>query len=215
VPDIQATPAASKIKDVISADRPWRLLDRTAPDRLNAPPWNKAHREGAHLGMIERAIAQLSSLFMWLSAGTVFVVMALMVLDVLLRYFLNAPLRGTFEIVEMALVGIVFLALGHTQRTQGHVAVDLVAERLPSRLRRVTELVSATLACAISGVMTASLVLLASAPGASRETTDLLHIPTVPFRWLAAAGMALLTVELALRMAATARDLLGRRSAAR
>lgn len=58
-------------------------------------------------------------------------VLAMMLLtctDVFLRYFLNAPIEGTFDATQMLMVIIVFFALGHCGWTGGHVVVDLLRD---------------------------------------------------------------------------------------
>lgn len=58
-------------------------------------------------------------------------VLAMMLLtcaDVFLRYFVNAPIEGSFDVTQMLMVIIVFFALGHCGWTGGHVVVDLLRE---------------------------------------------------------------------------------------
>lgn len=60
--------------------------------------------------------------------------MALTCVDVFLRYFLNAPIEGTFDLTQMLMVVIVFFALAYCGWTGGHVVVDLLREVLPKTL---------------------------------------------------------------------------------
>ena len=50
----------------------------------------------------------------------------LTVLDIALRYVLNAPIRGTFELTQLAMVGVAFLGLGEAQARMEHITIDLL-----------------------------------------------------------------------------------------
>lgn len=56
-------------------------------------------------------------------------------LDVLMRYFVNAPLLFVDEIAGFLQLVIVFWGLAHTFRSGGHVRVDLVTSLLPPPAR--------------------------------------------------------------------------------
>ena len=60
----------------------------------------------------------------------------LTVLDIALRYLLNAPIRGTFELTQLAMVGVAFLGLGEAQARMEHITIDLLHTRLSSTLAR-------------------------------------------------------------------------------
>jgi C4-dicarboxylate transporter DctQ subunit len=55
--------------------------------------------------------------------------------DVLLRYFFNAPLLFVDEVASFLLVLVIFGGLAYTFRTGGHVRVDLVTTHLPPAVR--------------------------------------------------------------------------------
>lgn len=71
--------------------------------------------------------------------GTVwiFVLMLLVNLDIAGRALFNAPLPGVFEIVEMSIVGIVFLQAGHTLRLDKFTRSDSLYRRLLERRPRI------------------------------------------------------------------------------
>lgn len=55
--------------------------------------------------------------------------------DVLLRYFFNAPLLFVDEVASFLLVLVIFGGLAYTFRMGGHVRVDLVTTHLPPAVR--------------------------------------------------------------------------------
>jgi TRAP-type C4-dicarboxylate transport system permease small subunit len=117
-------------------------------------------------------------------------------LDVALRYFLNAPIRGAFELTELAMVGVIFLGLGEAQLRREHITIDLVHERLGPRGRRaldrcarlVSLLTVATLAWQLSAYMLRVQV--------EREVSGVLAVPTHLAVAVAAIGSALFAVAL-------------------
>lgn len=71
--------------------------------------------------------------------------MLLTVADVVLRAVSNAPIRGTFELIELLLAGAFFLALPAVFLRDEHLVVDLVdpiAPRWVPRLRRIAEVIA-------------------------------------------------------------------------
>lgn len=89
-----------------------------------------------------------------LAAGAALMLLATMGIvtaDVFLRYFLNAPLSWSFDLISLFLMaGIFFFLLSDTFRAGGHIGVDIVQLRLSRRARHGC----AALWCAIAaGVM--------------------------------------------------------------
>lgn len=52
-------------------------------------------------------------------------------LDVILRNATGRGLRGVVEYSELLMAALVFLGLGQAQRTDAHIAVDVLVHRLP------------------------------------------------------------------------------------
>jgi len=71
--------------------------------------------------------------------------MMLTVTDVLLRAFVNRPIRGTFELIELLLAATFFLALPAAFLRNENIVVDIVDRMLPRRvtlLKRAAELLA-------------------------------------------------------------------------
>ena len=65
-----------------------------------------------------------------ISGAIVFCIMWLIDANALMRKFFNAPVPGTLEITEAALVLIIFLGLAVTQHRRGHIRVTLLTRRM-------------------------------------------------------------------------------------
>lgn len=132
-----------------------------------------------------------------LGGGAVLLVLTGLVLfDVVMRYALRLPFLGAYEMTELAMVLIVFLALPYCGATGGHVAVDVLSPILdrPS-LRWLTAAVH--LAGAVLMIVIAwQTTLYAIGSGARGEATNMLKIPKLPFELVTAAAAALFAAVL-------------------
>lgn len=79
--------------------------------------------------------------------------MLVIVADVGLRYFLNSPLRGSYDLVQITLVVMVVFGLPRLFVDGLHIAIDLVDHLLPQAgvrlLSRIAALLSAVALCFI------------------------------------------------------------------
>lgn len=79
------------------------------------------------------------------AVGTLWI-MALMLLinaDVIGREFFSAPVRGTSELIELSIVGIVFMQLGHTLMVNRMTRSDLIIGALLASRKRAGHLLQA------------------------------------------------------------------------
>jgi tripartite ATP-independent transporter DctM subunit len=130
------------------------------------------------------------------SAGRV--VLGLMVtlisLDVVLRYFFNRPIRGSYELVEFMLVVLVYLGLAYTQTKKGHISVTLFTTRLPPAQLAVLHSATHLLCVGIFSIISWRCILQAEALRANETASGVLFIPNFPFMWVVVLGSVLLTL---------------------
>lgn len=62
--------------------------------------------------------------------------MLLTTVDVIGRYFFNAPVLGAYEITEYLMLIMVFSFLAFAQSQKAHISVDIVFDRFPPLVRR-------------------------------------------------------------------------------
>lgn len=74
------------------------------------------------------------------------------VVDVVLRRF-GSGVPGALELVTLGLRILVGLGLPYTFWIGGHIAADLLTERLPPRPRRLLEIMAATASAAMLGIL--------------------------------------------------------------
>jgi len=126
------------------------------------------------------------------ASAILFAMMALTFVDVVMRYLLNRPIRGGFELTELMLLVLIFAGLPLVSHADEHVTIDFIDRILSTR---TVEL----LARAVNGVCAAVMFFLAwqvwlkaGKIGAYGDTTDVLRIAVSPFVYFMAA-MILLT----------------------
>ncbi|HSH57106.1 MAG TPA: TRAP transporter small permease, partial [Halomonas sp.] len=68
------------------------------------------------------------------AGATLFGMMLLTTVDVIGRYFFNAPILGAVELTQLMLAALVFLSLPVVCWRQEHVSVDLLDAIFPARL---------------------------------------------------------------------------------
>jgi TRAP-type C4-dicarboxylate transport system permease small subunit len=87
-------------------------------------------------GGIGFALQRLETAMANLAAVALLLIMAIVVADVVMRYFFASPLVFSYDLISMYLVVVAFFfAIPDTLNRHGHVAIDVFQPRLPPRLR--------------------------------------------------------------------------------
>ena len=128
----------------------------------------------------------------FVGALTMMGLVLLTVADVVLRYFFNAPILGSFELTEFSLILLVFFAIPWGTAQKVNVRVDLFVGPLPTRVRAILD----SITCFISLLITA-LFAWYTIPQAKYimrlgSESDMLEIPLWPFYFIVALGFFLL-----------------------
>jgi TRAP-type C4-dicarboxylate transport system permease small subunit len=119
--------------------------------------------------------------------------------DVVMRYGLRIPFLGAYEMTELAMALIVFLALPYCAITEGHVAVDVLGGLLDRPAFRWLNVLLPLTGAALMAVIAWQSVLYAFASKSRGEATNMLKIDLFPFQLLTAASMALFGVVLLIQ----------------
>jgi TRAP-type transport system small permease protein len=142
--------------------------------------------------MFDRALRILA-----LGGGVVLLgLMGLIAFDVVMRYVLRLPFLGAYEMTELAMALIVFLALPYCAATGGHVAVDVFSGVLDRPGLRWLPAVVHFCGAALMAVIAWQAVLFAMGSRQRGEATNMLGIGIWPFELVSAASMAAFAVVL-------------------
>ncbi len=104
--------------------------------------------------MLGRLILRIEHALSALAAAALIVMMAIVAIDVALRYLFNQPLAFVHEVVSLYLLAMVFyFALPSTTRLRGHVSVDVLRDRMGATCRRLSEALGALLGLVMFGAI--------------------------------------------------------------
>jgi len=124
------------------------------------------------------------------------VIIALMVLlitlDVVLRYFFNRPIKGSYELVQFMLALLVFLGLAYMQTRKGHISVSLFTSKLAPGQMAVVGSATYLLCLIIYVLISWRCILQGETLRVGGTSSDVLSIPIFPFMWVVAFGSILL-----------------------
>jgi TRAP-type C4-dicarboxylate transport system permease small subunit len=123
-------------------------------------------------------------------AAVLFAMMALTCVDVVGRYFLNRPVPGGLEMIEILVAATVFSALPLVTLREEHVAVDLLDAVVPDWLLRVQHVAAYLAAAVVSAALAWQLFVRAGRMREYGDTTAVLKITLHPLTYFMCAGMA-------------------------
>jgi TRAP-type C4-dicarboxylate transport system permease small subunit len=133
-----------------------------------------------------------------LCAGAVLMgLMGLIVFDVVMRYGLRIPFLGAYEMTELAMALIVFLALPYCAATDGHVAVDVLGPWLDRPAFRWLNVLIPFAGSALAGVMAWESIGYAFDTRARGDLSNMMRIDLFPFQLAAGLSLALFCAVLA------------------
>ena len=130
--------------------------------------------------------------------GTIFLagLMLMTAADVILRYFFNAPILGSFEITEYLLVIIVFFAIPWAAMQRVNVRVDLIVGRFTPKRRAAFDAVTCALSMVVTGFFAWYTIPQVIYVYRLYTVSDMLEIPSWPFYFMVAFGFFLLFIVL-------------------
>lgn len=110
--------------------------------------------------------------------------------DVVGRYVFNWPLRGAFEITELALLVLIFAGLPLVSRADEHVTMDFIDRWLPAKLATLVQRLVHLFCGAVILALSWQVWLKAGKIAAYGDTTDVLKITVGPFVYFMAVMVA-------------------------
>ena len=141
-------------------------------------------------------LARAGKAFNILACAAVVAMMLLSTADVVVRIF-GRPMPGTYELVGFLGALVVSFALAFTSMEKGHIAVEILVEKLPLRYRLAIDAF-----CNLAGAFLFSMIgyqafIYALDIKNSGEVSPTLHIPAYPFIFGISLGCTLLCLLLA------------------
>jgi TRAP-type C4-dicarboxylate transport system permease small subunit len=123
--------------------------------------------------------------------GFLLVCMLITVVNIVLRYF-GTGIAGSVELVEFAMVIIVFFSIGHIQAIKGNIAVKFLYNRLPEKWRSFLDLLSSIVTFLLYCLFVYAAVLQTAYIYKVKEISTVYGIPKYPFFGCMAFGLMVL-----------------------
>lgn len=151
-------------------------------------------------GFPERPIKGWSALSRTLGYMAILLLIALTLLtsvDVVARYWFNSPIRGAFEMTQLLLAALIFVAFPLTTAMREHIEVDLIANFMGGMIDRIFTFLAGLLSATILLALGWRLFHHATKLAADGAVTDSLQLPLQPIGYIGATS-CLLSAGLAL-----------------
>lgn len=149
----------------------------------------------------DRRFGGLTRALCFVGGLAVLFIMLVTVADVAMRYLFNSPIKGTLDLTQMAMVVIVFGAIGYAGWTGRHIVVDMIPPVFPPAVERawmaVVDLVGAAFMLGIAWQSVLATIDYAE----TGEVSFTLHIPLYPF--FVVVGIGALVYAIVLLILAT------------
>lgn len=155
---------------------------------------------GGALGAIDRAVHRLEKLTALLSGFGIFALMIIGVAQVLGRKLLNFPIHGYIDMVEIMMSFLVFMGLAFTERTGGHIRMEIFVGLMPKRMLWMFETLSVAIALILVAILTYYTGTHAWRSYTSGDSTMDAQILLWPSKFVVSASLALLFVRLLIEL---------------
>lgn len=122
-------------------------------------------------------------------------------LKVIMRYVFNEPVRGSNDIVQLALVVMIWLALSYAGRSNGHIVVDLAPDYPFAGLNRIRDALTKLTIAVIFGLLAWQGWLGAEEKEMLQETSNMLGVSLYYFYYVMSVGAGLYAAALSIEFA--------------
>ncbi|MEM8811344.1 MAG: TRAP transporter small permease [Pseudomonadota bacterium] len=145
-------------------------------------------------------LSWLENLALWVAGAALMVMGAIVTASVVGRVAFNAPVPDDLIMVGLLMVCVIILPLAFIERTNGHIAVTVVADLLPERVQAALKALGNILFGIFFGVMGVMLARKVPSEFADELYYDgQLEVPTWPMKAVFAIGVAIFVTRLAVR----------------
>ena len=161
----------------------------------------------------ERLSALSGRVTLWLArAGAVglAIIMILTFFDVVGRYLFNAPIIGAVDVIELMMGMMIYLGVGLTTYSRGHIRVDLVIDRMRGRLRALCDVLTLGISIVVVALICWQLWARAELSFDKGDLTQIWEWHIWPVAYVMAACSILIVTSLMLQFVDAARDLFRR-----
>jgi TRAP-type C4-dicarboxylate transport system permease small subunit len=147
---------------------------------------------------IERMFGQLTRYGDYVARIGVVALLALVVINVILRYSWQS-IQGTYDYVQLITAVTVVLAVAYTAYERGHIEIEIFTERLPKRVQSGLAMVMMLICTGFFVVASWQSWIVGNSMKEANETSMSVFVPLYPFMWIMAIGLGLTALAFLLR----------------
>jgi len=133
---------------------------------------------------------------MFAGSVAVLLLMSLATVNVVARFFFNAPYRGAYELVGFLGAIVIAFALGYTQKRKDHIVVDILTEKFPKRVNKILDGVNYFITTIFFAIVSWQVFVWGMKISKSGEVSETLKIIFHPFVYSVAVGFAVFSLTL-------------------
>lgn len=138
--------------------------------------------------------------FSGLACALLIFIMLAVCAEIVMRYFLNAPILWVVEISEVILLYITFLGAAWLLRREGHVRIDMLLTRLPPKAQVLLNIITSTIGILMWLALTwYSIVVTLDLFQRGVLTPTVLHLPKFAIIVIIPVGSLLLAIQFLRR----------------
>jgi TRAP-type transport system small permease protein len=138
--------------------------------------------------------ARLLSPLAFIAGCAVVAMMLVTVMDVVGRYFFNAPLGGASEATELLLALIVFAGISLAAVSGEHIRIDILEHLLSTQVLRWQAVFGSIASATVLILLTWRLWLRGNELARFNDDSSHLHVPLAPLAWFMAVSCAVAAV---------------------
>ncbi len=144
-----------------------------------------------------KGVTLLNNALLWAASGVLLATMLMAVANMVLRP-LKMPIQGTFELLGLGGALIVAFAAGSSQQARIHIAVDILFDRFPRRLRRVLHALGDLAGGALFAIAAWQMGRFGLTLRATGEISETLGGPVYPVVFAVALGLGAIALTMLL-----------------
>ncbi|MFC1867078.1 TRAP transporter small permease [Thermodesulfobacteriota bacterium] len=120
------------------------------------------------------------------------VMMLMNVVNVVLRYFFDLPIKGTLEVTELLMIIVVFFAIGYTALLKGHIVIHILTSLLSERAQAIGDSIAYFISIAFCCLLIWQSFVQAQISRLHNDIIGAIDMPVFPFYYVLVLGSALM-----------------------
>jgi TRAP-type C4-dicarboxylate transport system permease small subunit len=150
------------------------------------------------MNSLEKANDFLNKILMFVGSVAVLLLMSIATVNVVARFFFNAPYRGAYELVGFMGAIVIAFALGYTQKRKDHIVVDILTEKFPKRVNKILDGVNYFITTIFFAIVSWQVFVWGMKISKAGEVSETLKIMFHPFIYSVSLGFAVFSLTLIL-----------------